>query len=342
VARIRIVDEWLRSPVSAPSRYRAIMVIAESWAEQRVLMRAFATSPDQTRPTIVLHGCELAIGPAGTDPHGEWGIHVEPPVDGRAQELREQLRLAARRLAGSKGNPPRLEDEVPDFDRKRTNHWAPGTPRDLPSAGRATQFNPAQAAARAGVAPSVQRQGYYEPAEVAPPASSPVIPSAAPRWQGAPPSPTPVAGVPQQMSAPSPTPVAGMQAAAPAPRRRRRGWTSPVQTVRAREVGSTTAAGFASGSANPAGRRPTPKQRGLSSVVSTTCPLGFRLSDAERAVLNALGTRPLRASEVAQIAGVPDGAVWMAALMARLADHGIDLIAPGDEIAGEPSYMLRH
>ena len=50
-----------------------------------------------TAPTIVLHGTELAIGPASTDPNGSWGIHVQPPVDGRAQELQAQLELAARR-----------------------------------------------------------------------------------------------------------------------------------------------------------------------------------------------------------------------------------------------------
>ena len=85
MARIRIVDEWLRSPASPPTHYRSIMVVAERWAEQRVLMRAYAESADQTRPTIVLHGTELAIGPASTDPNGSWGIHVQPPVDGRRE-----------------------------------------------------------------------------------------------------------------------------------------------------------------------------------------------------------------------------------------------------------------
>ena len=68
--RIRIVEEWLRNPAAPPTRWRSIMVVAEKWAEQRVLMRAYAESMDQTRPTIVLHGVELAIGPAGIDPHG--------------------------------------------------------------------------------------------------------------------------------------------------------------------------------------------------------------------------------------------------------------------------------
>lgn len=101
------------------------MVVAEAWAEQRVLMRAFARCRDQVRPTVVLAGAELPMGPAGLDAHGPWGIHVHPPVDGRAQELRAQLELAARRLAGSKGNPPRLMDEEPSFDHKATSHWDP-------------------------------------------------------------------------------------------------------------------------------------------------------------------------------------------------------------------------
>ncbi|MEO6776601.1 MAG: hypothetical protein ABI467_26900, partial [Kofleriaceae bacterium] len=67
MAQIRLVDDWLRSPASYPTHYRSVMVIAEKWAEQRVLMRAYAQSREQTMPTILLHGIELAIGPAGTD-----------------------------------------------------------------------------------------------------------------------------------------------------------------------------------------------------------------------------------------------------------------------------------
>src|SRR5262249_58585738 len=46
MARIRIVDEWLRSPASPATFYRSIMVVADAWAEQRVLMRAHAQSVD--------------------------------------------------------------------------------------------------------------------------------------------------------------------------------------------------------------------------------------------------------------------------------------------------------
>src|ERR1700760_2223356 len=114
MAAIRIVDVWLRSPAAPPSHYRSVMVVAEKWAEQRVLMRAYAQSRDQTLPTIMLHGVELAIGPAGTDVNGPWGIHVgEGPegIEARAAMVRHGLEESARRMAGSKGNPPRLADE---------------------------------------------------------------------------------------------------------------------------------------------------------------------------------------------------------------------------------------
>src|SRR5260221_12204543 len=106
MAQIRLVDDWLRSPASAPSHYRSVMVIAEKWAEQRVLMRAYAESRDQTLPTIRLHGAELAIGPAGVDVNGPWGIHVGEPSEGRAQVVKHRLEEAARRRAGSNGKSP--------------------------------------------------------------------------------------------------------------------------------------------------------------------------------------------------------------------------------------------
>jgi hypothetical protein len=143
MAQIRIVDDWLRSPASPPSHYRSVMVIAEKWAEQRVLMRAYAQSRDQTLPTIMLHGIELAIGPAGLDHNGPWGIHAS---EGNAQAVKASLEEAARRLAGSKGNPPRLVDESQTFDREPTGNWAPGTPRIVPEQPRVSYVAPAAAA----------------------------------------------------------------------------------------------------------------------------------------------------------------------------------------------------
>jgi hypothetical protein len=132
MAQIRYVDTWLRSPGSHPNHYRSVMVIAEKWAEQRVLMRAYAESRDQTRPTILLHGVELAIGPAGIDANGPWGVHVGEPEE-RAHLVKQQIEEAARRIAGSKGNPPRLADEESTFDREPTGNWGPGAPRVLPA-----------------------------------------------------------------------------------------------------------------------------------------------------------------------------------------------------------------
>src|SRR5207237_7770829 len=83
--------------------------------------------------TIVLHGTELAIGPAGLDLNGPWGIHVGENPDGRAQAIKLQLEGTARRVAGSKGNPPRLGDEEPPFEREPTANWGPGAPRLVPA-----------------------------------------------------------------------------------------------------------------------------------------------------------------------------------------------------------------
>ena len=354
VARIRIVDEWLRSPVSPPSRYRAIMVVADSWGEQRVLMRAFADSPDQTRPTIVLHGTELAVGPAGTDPHGPWGIHVQPPADGLAQELRHQLEIAAQRLAGSKGKPPRLADEVSDFERKRTNNWAPGAPRAEASAAQ-THHGPAEAAAQAPVPPEMYN--YYEPAVVAPPMPPPFIAPALGRPAAtyvavAPTAPhTPYTGGPGRPDRRAKRATANPLRVTPIPSPAtedsgapRRGWTSPVRRAPAREIGSTTAMGFTSGAGaqTPQMRHgPDPAER-LAKVIGHTLPVGFHLTPPEREVLNMLGeVDSLTASRVAEMVGVPNGIGWMEKLMTKLANHGLDLVAPGDDVSGEPSYVLR-
>ena len=76
--------------------------------------------------------------------------------------------------------------------------------------------------------------------------------------------------------------------------------------------------------------------------VTRTMPLGFCLSDVERDVLDALGkAEGLRASQIAQIAKVPNAIAWMEEFMSRLAEHGLDLIAPRQERGGEPAYVLR-
>lgn len=337
MARIRIIDEWLRSPVSSPSRHRAVMVVAESWSEQRVLMRAFAGCSDQTRPTIVLHGQELAIGPAGTDPHGQWGIHVQPPVDGRAQELRGQLELAARRLAGTKGNPPRLVDETSRFDNKATHVWAPGAPPDPIGAGA-----------------TAHGFGYYEPAAVAPPSDSPIIPSAAPRPPLAAAAPlAQLAPVADRPTITHMTPVPVAPARRPGSRTDQHWVVGAAPARRTGAIGARTEPGFLPAPANaPARATATATATAtapaatatatIATLVGRTMPLGLQLSDDEREVLNALGGAPaLTARAIGAIAKTDDPLGWMEAFLRKLAAIGLDIVAPGDDVDGEPTYALR-
>jgi hypothetical protein len=332
LARIRIIDEWLRSPVAPPSRYRAVMVVAESWSEQRVLMRAFASCGDQTRPTIVLHGIVLAIGPAGLEPHGEWGIHVEPPVDGRAQELRTELELAARRLAGSKGNPPRLADEVSRFENKATHLWAPGTPPDVQAAP----------AARMG-------HGYYEPAELVARSGRPMLVAGNPQPGFAPPDRQTVLAEPHATPHPDGRSRAGTIPMAPLFGGLAASATAETSTE---SVGSRTRPGFLPPPppARPGSMTMTPvpapppaasTQLTFASLVGRTMPLGLQLTQVERDVLDALGRAPLTADEIGRIAGAPDPVPWMERLMHKLAQLGLDMVATGVARTGEPTYLLR-
>lgn len=336
VARIRIIDEWLRSPVSPPWRHRAVMVVAESWSEQRVLMRAFASCGDQTRPTIVLHGVVLAIGPAGIDAHGEWGIHVEPPVDGRAQELRAELELAARRLAGTRGNPPRLVDEVSRFDNKATHLWAPGTRPATPS--EAPPMHPRMGA------------GYYEPAEVVARQNRPMLVAHgahgahAAHAAVAPPDHATVI-TPMLASSPAMIPPDAL--------------TAPSAAIGTPAPGSRTQRGFLPADPGPAraaavtgpmpvaqshlpGPAPVGNQLSFASLVGRTMPLGLQLTQSERDVLDALGRAPLlTADEVGRIAGASDPVSWMDRFVRKLAELGLDLVVPGMGRTGEPTYALR-
>jgi hypothetical protein len=348
--RIRIVDEWIRCPASPPTRYRSIMVVAEQWAEQRVLMRAYAESPDQTRPTIVLHGVELAIGPAGIDPNGSWGIHVQPPVDGRAQEIAEQLTVAARRMAGSKGNPPRLADELSAFERKRTDNWSPGAPRAVPgSQVDASRYEPMVAASQGWPAagestPIVAPHGSYGAVGHAPAAApaqaATYVPYGQPAQQAEVYAQGDVAPAvqPQQPSSASSSTM-----------RRRRGWTSPVQAQRAPspggELGARTALGYASGAGAQSavirlGLRPGAASR-LGRISDRTVPADFEITPHEREILNALGERDyLAAHEIGALLGVADPIGWMEQLMSKLTSYGLDIVAPGQSMRGEPTYVL--
>lgn len=311
MAQIRFVDIWLRAPGAPPSHYRSVMVITEKWAEQRVLMRAYAESRDQTRPTIMLHGVELAIGPAGVDVNGPWGIHVGDDPGGRAQEIKAQLEAAAKRLAGSKGNPPRLLDEESTFDREPTANWGPGAPRILPK--RPEPHAPASAVTVA-------------------PASAARVPQA----QAA-------SYVPQVQVAAHHAPVAGPSAPSnpelrKTPMPRSRGRTRPPPN-------RGTALGYQSGSGAQSavvrlGLAPQVSAR-LGWLVDRVVPADFQIDSGERRVLNALGERELTAHAIGQMLDVVDAVTFMEDLTRKLEAYGVDLVEPGDPDGGEPTYRLR-
>jgi hypothetical protein len=307
MAQIRIVDDWLRSPASPASHYRSVMVIAEKWAEQRVLMRAYAESRDQTMPTIRLHGAELAIGPAGIDVNGPWGIHVGEPSDGRAQVVKHGLEEAARRLAGSKGNPPRLLDESQTFDREPTGNWAPGTPRIVPQ--RADHRAP--------------------PVDYVAPTGAARVPQAQ------------VATYVPHM-APTPVPPANPDLRlTPLPRSRGSGGRTrpPPLSIR-------TAVGYTSGSGAQSaivrlGLAPHVSAR-LGRLVDRVVPSDFSIDAGERRVLNALGDQERTAREIGQMLELADAVAFMEGLVRKLEAYGLgDLVEPAEPQGGEPTYRLR-
>lgn len=314
MAQIRIVDDWLRSPASPPSHYRSVMVVAEKWAEQRVLMRAYAQSRDQTMPTIMLHAVELAIGPAGIDVNGPWGIHSGQHANMEPQQIKAALEDAARRLAGSKGNPPRLLDESQTFDREPTGNWGPGTPRVLPQ--RADQRGPSVdyvtpvAAARV---PQAQIATYV------------------PQVQSA----QHVAQAQPVMAAPSNPELRKT----PLPRR-------PGGKTRPPPVSIRTALGYTSGSGAQSaivklGLAPHVSAR-LGRLVDRVVPADFTIDSGERRVLNALGDHELTARAVGHMLDIADATSFMEELTSKLEQYGLgDLIEPGEPQGGEPTYRMR-
>lgn len=312
MASIRVVDDWLRSPMSQPSRYRSVMVIAEKWAEQRVLMRAYAESRDQMRPTIMLHGTELAIGPAGTDVNGPWGIHVGDNPDSRAPEVKSHFEASARRMAGSKGNPPRLADEEATFDREPTGNWTPGAPRVLPKrphhAKTPTEFVAPVAAARV---PSHQAATYVPQSPAAHQVAASAPSSEAPSNPGI--------------------------RVAPVPRPRGKTRPQPIQKT---ALGYTSGAGAQSALVR-LGLAPAVSSR-LGRLINKTVPQDFHIDASERRVLNALGTEnALSAKAIGNMLDVADAVSFMEDLVHKLESYGLDLVEPADPHGGEPTYRLR-
>ncbi|HEX5058338.1 MAG TPA: hypothetical protein VFV99_03215 [Kofleriaceae bacterium] len=314
MAQIRIVDDWLRSPASPPSHYRSVMVIAEKWAEQRVLMRAYAQSRDQTMPTIMLHAVELAIGPAGLDVNGPWGIHVGSNPGMEAQAVKAGLEDAARRMAGSKGNPPRLVDESNTFDREPTGNWAPGTPRVLPQ--RPDQRAPAVehvAAAAAARVPQAQMATYIPQAPAAqhvPQAQTAVVAPSNPELRKTP--------VPRRSS----------------------GKTRPPPTNVRTALGYTSGSGAQSAIVK-LGLAPQISAR-LGRLVDRVVPADFSIDAGERRVLNALGEHALTARSIGHMLDIADATTFMEELTSKLERYGLgDLIEPGEPQGGEPTYRMR-
>jgi hypothetical protein len=309
MAQIRIVDDWRRCPAAGPSHYRSVMVIAEKWAEQRVLMRAYAESRDQLRPTIVLFGIELAIGPAGLDANGPWGIHVGENPDARAHEIKHQLEGAARRLAGSKGNPPRLADEHQTFDREPTASWGPGAPRLLPRR------------------PDVQTPQVEHVVPVGA-ARVPQVPAAS--------------YVAVQAHQAGPVPID----AAVAPSNPELRMTPvPRARTRTRPPLSGTALGYTSGAGAQSvivrlGLAPQISAR-LGRLVDRVVPVDFHIDARERRVLNALGEGELTARGIGHMLDLADPVAFMEELTRKLESYSIDLIEPGWPQGGEPTYRLR-
>ncbi len=294
------------------------MVIAEKWAEQRVLMRSYAESRDQTRPTIVLHGEELAIGPAGLDVNGPWGIHVSSGAEGHAQALASMLEESARRLSGAKGSPPRLMDESQTFDREPTGNWAPGSPalQPAPRAGRARRATGAEA---------VEQMATRVPQV---PAATPVAPS-----------------VPAQRFAASAAPQ--VVASAPSNSELRR---TPVPVLRKHVPQSAsldrTALGYQSG----AGAQSAIVRLGLAPAVSArmhhlaerVVPADFQVSKLERDVLNAIGLQGVMSARgIGNLIHVADPVSWMEQLIRKLEGYGLELVEPDEPNGGEPTYRLR-
>jgi hypothetical protein len=286
-------------------------------------MRSYSESRDQTRPTILLQGEELAIGPAGLDAQGPWGIHVSAEAEGRAQVLAQMLEDAARRLAGSKGSPPRLLDESQTFDREPTGNWAPGAPA-LPNGGRHERpGRPRRATAR-------------EPQEIATTATRvPQLPFA-----------TPVAAPPAHRYAESAS-APLMVASAPSNPDQRR---TPVPLLR-KPGGSgggldRTALGYQSG----AGAQSAIVRLGLVPAVSArmtylsarVVPADFQVSKLEREILNAIGLAGvMTARAVGQLIHVADPVTWMEDLIRKLESYGLDIVEPGEAHGDEPTYRLR-
>jgi hypothetical protein len=306
MAAIRWVDSWLRCPGARVSHYRSVMVVAERWAEQRVLMRGYAESRDQMLPTIVLHGAELAIGPAGVDINGPWGIHVAD--HDTANAVKQGLEDAARSFAGSKGDPPRLLDENQSFDGPAPPFGGAGGA----ARGRAVEREPTGTGA-----PDLPRGGQPR-SDLRRTAVAVIAPVAAARvLQG-------------QLATVVPSTQGHLLSRT----------TRPGDGART-ALGYTSGAGAQSAIVR-LGLAPHVSAK-LGPFTDRVVSAEFSLDARERRALNTLGEQEhVTARALGHVLDLHDAVSFMEELVKKLEAHGLgDLVEPAEPVGGEPTYRLR-
>jgi hypothetical protein len=239
--------------------------------------------------------------------------------------VKHGLEDAARRLAGSKGNPPRLLDEEPTFDREPTGNWAPGSPRILPRDTHRGAFNPSQ--------PRVDYVAPIQASRVPQGQVATFIPQVSAAQQ----VPVSATLAPSAVAAPS-NPELRLT---PVPRVRSTGKTKPPPTH------GRTALGYSSGSGAQSaivrlGLAPAISAQ-LGRLVDRVVPADFQIDGRERRVLNALGEQPsMTARSIGQMVELADAVTFMEELLRKLEQFGIgDLIEPGEPVGGDPTYRMR-
>ena len=260
------------------------------------------------------------------------GIHVGDGPEGieaRAATVRNGLEDAARRLAGSKGNPPRLADEEPTFDREPTGNWAPGTPPVLP---QRMHDHPALGSQQPRVDYVAQQVGAARVPQHQQATYVPQITPAQPATHHHHHSHHHVVRAVE--------PGAAAHAAA-------RGSAMFRRRGRRAAAHSRTALGYSSGSGAQSaivrlGLAPHVSAQ-LGRLVERIVPAEFHIDARERRVLNALGELgDVTARSIGQLVDVADAVAFMEHLTRKLEQFGLgDLVEPGAPNGGEPTYRMR-
>jgi hypothetical protein len=223
--------------------------------------------------------------------------------------------MSAKRLAGSKGNPPRLADEESTFDREPTANWGPGAPRILPSRTD-VQLPQVDFVTQAGAA---RVPGHQHVTFVPPPAAQ------------AYPAPATTSAAPSNPELRK----------TPLPRRGGSGKTRPPPLSARTALGYTSLSGAQSAVVR-LGLSPAVSSR-LGRLVDRVVPSEFHIDPHERRVLNALGEAPdsLTARAIGHMLDLADAVSFMEELTRKLESFGLDLVEPGEPVGTEPTYRLR-